>query len=421
MIQTHDNLQVSPNRSMQSRRESLRIALTTGNFGYIHDGASHALNLLVENLQATGNDVRVYAPLADQCPSPRQVPLISVPSIAIPGRSEYRLALGLPRAQKLDMLDFAPDVIHVSAPDMLGFAALRLARRFDIPVVASLHTRFETYLEHYRLGWLRPMMEQRLRSFYRQADLVLVPTRALKDSFVAEGLGDKVRLWSRGVNHAKFNPAHRDLDWRRSLGFRDEDCVVLFFGRLVREKGTNVFAETIQQLAQSGTRVKTLIVGDGPELHNLRKRLPGAVFTGFLSGGALSRATASSDVLVNPSRSEAFGNVNLEAMASGVAVVTADEGNSRELIAHDKSGLLCTTPGSDGYVEAVCRLVRDPSLRRQLGEAGRGVSTAYHWNTILDGVENSYREAIHIRAQPVTRCSDPGRVLLEPLVGRTGL
>ena len=396
----------NPHKNSPAAEAKLRIALMTGNFGYIHDGVSHTLNHLVDNLLAAGNEVQVYTPLAEACPSRSDVSVISVPSVSIPRRPEYRLALGLPRPQQQGLIAFAPDVLHVSTPDMLGFAALGFARRHGIPVVASLHTRFETYLEYYRLGWLRPLIEQRQRAFYRQADVVLVPTRALKDSFVAQGLGRKVRLWSRGVDHAKFNPSHRDMEWRRSLGFRDNDCVVMFFGRLVREKGTEVFIETVQQLAKSGVELKVLVVGDGPELHRLVRLLPDAAFTGFLEGSALSRAVASADILLNPSRSEAFGNVNLEAMAARLAVVAADEGNSRELIEHEKSGLLSRTTGSDGYVEGVCRLVRDRALRRRLGDAALRVSAKHQWKAILDGVASAYQEAIQLDAKSFSRFTE---------------
>lgn len=393
----------NPHQTSPVAQAQLRIALMTGNFGYIHDGASHTLNHLVGNLLSAGNEVQVYTPLAEACPSRSDVELISVPSVSIPRRREYRFSLGLPRLQKQGLLEFAPDVVHVSTPDMLGFAALRFARLHGIPVVASLHTRFETYLEYYRLGWLRPLIEQRQRVFYRQADVVLVPTRALKDSFIAQGFGREVRLWSRGVDNEKFDPSHRDMAWRRSLGFRDNDSVVLFFGRLVREKGTEVFIEVIQQLRHSGVEHKVMVVGDGPEMHRLVRHLPDAAFTGFVEGSALSRAVASADILLNPSRSEAFGNVNLEAMASGLAVVAADEGNSRELIEHERSGLLSRTIGSDGYVESLCRLVRDGLMRRRLGEAAQRVSANYQWKAILDGVVTAYHEAIQIHASSPTR------------------
>ena len=380
----------------------------TGNFGYIHDGVSHTLNHLVDNLLATGNRVQVYAPLAEASPARPNVSLFSVPSVSIPKRPEYRLALGLTRMQRESVLMFTPDVVHVSTPDMLGFAALRLARRHKIPVVASLHTRFETYLEFYRLGWLRPLVERQLCAFYRQADIILVPTRALKDELAQQGLEHKVRIWSRGVDHVRYGPSHRNLEWRRSLGFRDTDCVIMFFGRLVREKGTEVFIETVKRLRQSGADVKVLVVGDGPEMHRLVSQLPDAVFTGFLEGKALSRAVASADIFLNPSRSEAFGNVNLEAMAAGLAVVAADEGNSREMIEHKKNGLLSQTAGSDGYVEHVEKLICDRALRRRLGEAAQRVSARYQWKEILDGVEAAYREAIRARAGHSNRCAANG-------------
>ncbi len=376
---------------------AMRIALVTGNFGYIRDGASQALNLLVDHLSRAGHIVRVYTPAAAECAVAAGATLVSIPSIKIPRRSEYRLALGLPRAQRRDLVSFRPDVLHLAAPDLLGFAALRLAERCGWPVIASLHTRFETYLEFYKLGWLRPLVEQRLHAFYRRADLVLAPTRSLCDDFASQGLGAKVRLWSRGVDRSRFDPQRRDPEWRRARGFRDDDIVLLFFGRLVREKGTQTFVDTVRLLRARGFAARVLIVGDGPERHSLAGHLPDAEFTGFLTGDELGRALASSDIFVNPSRSEAFGNVNLEAMAAGLAIVTADEGSSRELIEHERTGLLCAPGGAEGYADAVSRLVRDVPLQRRLGSAARRASEAYQWEHIFGSVIAAYREAVQRR------------------------
>lgn len=395
----------------------MRVALFTGNFGYIRDGASQALRLLVDHLVRAGHIVRVYSPAAALCPALDHVSIVSVPSIRMPPRPEYRLALGLPAAQRSDLRGFKPDVLHLSAPDFLGFAALRLAERERLPVVASLHTRFETYLEHYRLGWLRTLAEQRLHTFYSRADFILSPTRFLSDALAEQGLGPKVRLWSRGVDRVRFHPRNRDLSWRRERGFRDEDTVLLFFGRLVREKGTQVFADTVRLLHARGVMVRVLVVGDGPERRSLARRLPDAAYVGFLSGDELGRAVASADIFVNPSRSEAFGNVNLEAMSAGLAIITADEYSSRELIEHEKTGLLCAANGAEGYADAVVRLMHDSALRVRLGSAARQASEARDWAHVFGGVTAAYHEAIQQRTAIAYEPHDTARNTSAPQSG----
>lgn len=375
----------------------MRIALFTGNFGYVHDGASYALNLLVSHLENSGHAVRIYSPAGELCSRNGPSTIVSVPSIRIPMRREYRLALGLPQAQRRDLLSFRPDVLHLSAPDPLGLTALGVARKERWPVVASLHTRFETYLEYYGLGWLRPFVERRLLDFYRKSDLILSPTRFVSEFLAQQGLGSKVMLWSSGVDGNKFNPRNRDLSWRRARGFTDEDIVLLFLGRLVREKETHLFADTVSLLRRQGIKARALVIGEGPERRALTDRLPDAEYTGFLSGEELGRAVASADIFVNPSRSEAFGNVNLEAMAAGLAIVLADEGNSRELIDHGRTGLLCAAKNAEGYAAAVRQLVSNMALRHRLGTAARLASERYSWDRGLDGVIRSYREAVRRR------------------------
>ncbi|MEG8020575.1 glycosyltransferase [Sphingomonas aerolata] len=197
-----------------------RIALFSGNYNYLRDGANQALNRLVGYLESGGVDVRVYSPTS---PRPAFAPagtLVSVPSVRIPGRGEYRLGLGLPAAVRRDVERFRPDIVHLSAPDWTGVAAQRLARTMGIPVVASLHTRFETYAQFYGAGLIRPMMERHLDRFYTGSDAILVPTPPIAAEFSAKGLGERTRLWGRGVDRDAFSPRHRDLAWRRRHGHR---------------------------------------------------------------------------------------------------------------------------------------------------------------------------------------------------------
>lgn len=368
----------------------MRIALFSGNYNCVRDGANRALNRLVDHLLARGATVRVYSPtIADPAFAPAGE-LVSVPSVPIPGRSEFRIALGLPRQVRADVERFAPNIVHVSAPDLLGTGAQKLARQLGIPVVASLHTRFETYFDYYGLGALRGLGERHLRRFYRASDHVLAPNTASAESLVAMGVprGD-IAIWGRGVDPRSFSPALRDLNWRRAQGYRDDEVVPLFFGRLVIEKGITAFADTIRLLRERGHPLRPLIVGTGPAEARFRALLPDAVFTGHLDGAALGRAVASADILINPSTTEAFGNVNLEAMASGLAVVSADVGSARALIVSGRSGLL-TEPTPANLANATGHLIDRPDLRFALALEAHRAAGMHRWPEILDRVLLSY-------------------------------
>ena len=379
----------------------LRVALCSGNYNYTVDGANRTLNRLVRHLEAVeGATVRVYSPTSPTPAFRAAGELVSVPSIRIPFRSDYRFALGLPAARSREIAAFAPDVIHLSSPDLLSQGALRLARRLGVPVVASVHTLFGSYLDYYGLAWLRPPLERRLRAFYRGCDFVLAPTPALAEELEADGLEGRVRVWSRGVDRDLFDPSRRSRAWRAHHGF-DDRPVVLFFGRLVKEKGLAVFADAVDRLERRGLRPQVLVVGDGPARGCFQERLPGAVFTGFLSGEAMATAVASADILLNPSATEAFGNVTLEAMASGLAPICADTPSSRTLVRDGATGLICEARDVDGFAGAVERLLAEPGLLRALGRAAREQSLDRDWGAILSGVAAVYREAIALRqAEP---------------------
>ncbi len=204
----------------------------------------------------------------------------------------------------------------------------------------------------------------------------------------------RIAIWSRGVDENVFSPTRRSLQWRQQIGFNDDDIVVLFFGRLVREKGVATFIQVINQLQASGFRHQVLVVGTGPAESELRAGLPMAIFTGELEGAQLGRAVASADILLNPSHTEAFGNVNLEAMASGLAIVSADVGSAQALVEHETTGLLCATEPA-AFARAVQRLIKSPALRSNIAEAALTASKAYRWANILTEVGESYRQLLN--------------------------
>ncbi len=372
--------------------EGLRIALFSGNYNCVRDGANRALNRLVAHLLDRGAAVRVYSPTVRTPAFAPAGDLVSVPSIRIPGRSEYRLATGLPAAIRDDVRAFAPTHVHVSCPDFLGGRAQALARSLGVPIVASMHTRFETYPSYYHLDFLTPAIRRRLRNFYASCDLVLAPNPPMAESLGGLGVAaERLRIWGRGVDREQFNPARRSAAWRRAQDYAEDETMLLFFGRLVQEKGFDVFAATMNELARRGRTLRPLVVGDGPARPKFESQLPGAHFTGHLDGEALARAVASADILVNPSTTEAFGNVNLEAMAAGLAVVSADVGSARALIEHGRSGLLVPPEDVPAYADAVEALIDSPRRRRALAQAALGISATYDWTDILDSVILSYR------------------------------
>ena len=387
---TEERLTSRPNADRPAR-----IALFSGNYNCTLDGANKTLNRLVDHLQAQADvEVRIYSPTS---PQPAFAPvgeLVSVPSFRIPMRPDYRIALGLPPAMQRDVRAFKPDLIHLSAPDLLGSAALSLARRLNVPVVASLHTHFDSYLDYYGLGWLKPIVQSRLRAFYAGCDYVLAPTPSIAEQLRIDAPSARVRVWARGVDPKLFNPARRCQTWRHRHGFSDNRPVVVFLGRVVMEKGLACFAETILSLERTCGPVQVLVIGDGPALPWFKEKLPGAVFTGFLSGEALATALASGDIFLNPSHTETFGNVNLEAMASGLAMVCADAPNTRSLVRQDRSGILCRPQDPQAFHDAILSLMDDPSARQAMGREAFLMSTSYRWSQILDEIVEIYREAL---------------------------
>jgi glycosyltransferase involved in cell wall biosynthesis len=372
----------------------LRVALFSGNYNYTLDGANKTLNRLVGHLlNEAGFQVRIYSPTTAQPAFAAVGDLVSAPSVPIPLRPDYRMALGMPARVRRDVEAFRPDVIHVSSPDPLGEAAIRLAQRHNLPVVASVHTHFDDYLDYYALDWLKPYLKSRVQAFYEGCDYVLAPTRAIADELLAAGAPGRVRVWARGVDRDLFNPERRSAAWRRAQGF-DQRPVIAFLGRLVMEKGLGVFVDTVRRLERTQGPVSVQVMGDGPAAAWFKERLPHASFTGFLGGEALATAVASADLLFNPSTTETFGNVNLEAMASGLPVVCADVPNSRTLVQHGRSGLLCAPNDPQSYAEAITSLLTDDVLRGQMGREALNQSAAYRWSQILDQTVDVYCEAV---------------------------
>jgi glycosyltransferase involved in cell wall biosynthesis len=373
----------------------LRVALFSGNYNYVRDGANQALNLLVGHLLARGVAVRVYSPTVDEPAFAATGELVSVPSWALPGgRGEYRLAKGLPQTIRDDLAAFAPNLVHVSAPETLGHRAVSWAREQGLPTIASLHTRFETYPRYYGLTAVEPLIVKLLTRFYNRVDRVLTPGRSMAELIGRWGVTTPVSIWSRGVDHDRFNPGRRSLEWRRSLGLTDDEVALGFLGRLVLEKGLDIFADVSAALTTRGVRHRVLVIGDGPARDWFAQRVPDAAFAGFQRGDDLGRAVASMDLFFNPSVTETFGNVTLEAMACGVPVVAARATGAVDLVEDGVTGFLVPPRDADAYADAIERYVADDQMRHAAGAAGHAKAQGYVWDAVNEAVVDAYLEVM---------------------------
>ena len=374
--------------------EEIRVALVSGNYNCVRDGANKALNRLVGYLLRQGVHVRVYSPTIDEPAFEPTGDLVSLPSVPIPGRSEYRVSLGLPARIRKDLAEFNPNIVHVSSPDISAHRAVTWARRRGIPAIASVHTRFDTYLAYYNLQNLEPMVRAILRRLYLRCDAIVAPSESMSAVLSAQRMNRDISIWTRGVDREQFNPERRSMEWRRSVGLADDELVVLFLGRLVMEKALDVFSDAMDVLSEKKIRHRILIVGDGPARPWLEERLPDAVYAGHLMGDELARAVASADVMVNPSITEAFGNVTLEAMASGLPVIAVNATGATNLVTHGKTGFLAEPGDYETIADELATYARKPETRRKHGLAGLKVAQGRDWDQINSAVLHTYSRVI---------------------------
>jgi len=349
-----------------------RIALFTGNYNHIADGVSLTLNRLVAYLLDEGADIRIFAPTIDKPAIDHAGELIAVKSLAAPGRPEYQIALGLDRRARKALEDFQPEIVHIATPDFLGRAALRWAKERYLPVLATYHTHFASYLDYYKLGILEKGLWNSLRKFYKKCDATYVPSQSMIDVLNQHGLDHNLSVWARGIEQDKFGPEKYSLEFRKKLGFAEDDIIFTFISRLVWEKGLQVFVDVVDKMKQESLAHRSLIVGDGPAMKELRQKLPDTVFTGKLFGEDLAAAYASSDIFLFPSESETFGNVTLEAMASGLPCVVAD------------------ATGSKSFYQFTRDLIVDKKLREKMGRRAQERSLEFSWDVILSQMKDNY-------------------------------
>ncbi len=376
----------------------LRIALFSGNYNYVRDGANQALNRLVGYLLSQGAAVRIYSPTVEKPAFAPTGDLVSVPSVAIPNRPEYRIPLSMSRSARRDLEAFNPNILHIASPDRASRQAVKWAQKRHLPVLCSVHTRFETYFRYYNLSFVEPLIEAWIRRLYRKCDALVAPSESFAQVLRQQRMNYDIDIWSRGVDREIFDPSRRDMAWRRGQAMADQLPVIGFLGRLVMEKGLDVFSDAIDQLKRRNVPHQVMVIGDGPARLWFESRIPDAKFVGFQVGTDLGRAVASMDMFFNPSVTEAFGNVTLEAMASGLPVVAAKATGSQSLVVDKMSGRLITPGAINQFADALQAYCVDEDLRLRHGAAGQQRSLDYSWDAINQTVADTYLRLIRQKA-----------------------
>lgn len=378
--------------------KDLRVALFTGNYNHISDGVSLTLNRLVKYLESQNIEILVFGPSVKNPVIKHSGELIVTPSIPmlVPGRSEYRIATHLSKEAKLRLEAFKPTLIHIATPDGLGNGALKWGLEHKIPIVSSYHTHFISYAKYYAF-FLMPILswaKRRMIKFYKKTEQVYVPTQSMIEELEREGIIADMRIWARGIDLELFNPSKREMEWRRSIGFSDDEIVVTFVSRLVWEKELGTYIKAVKNLKKINPKVRALVVGNGPAQAEAEELLPEAHFTGFIKGDELARAYASSDIFFFPSHTETFGNVTLEAMASGLPCLVADAIGSKSLVKHGVNGFWAEKESVTDFTEKLKIIVEDDDRRLEMGTKSREFSLGYKWDDINAGLLNNYKEAL---------------------------
>lgn len=378
----------------------LRLALFTDTFTPQVNGVARTLERLAHAVESRGGAVRIDTV---EDPDVRAMPRERRwPSSAFWAYPQLRIAAPTKAAVLDGLRAFRPTLIHAATPFGVGLAGRAAARALGVPLVTSYHTSFTEYLRHYRLTALDTVAWPFLRWFHNSGARTFAPSQLVaRDLEAREFRG--LRVWGRGVDPLRFHPRFRSADMRRAMGADERDLVVAYVGRLAPEKGIQVAMEGLQQVAaQGGGRLRVAVAGDGPDEARCRAIAPqGTWFAGTLRGEALSQFYASADLFVFPSTTETFGNVVLEAMASGLPVVAPDVGATLEL-ANAQTAQLFRGGDASSLAEAVLRLMGDAPRRAQLRDAGLEVAASRSWDAVWDGL---FREYLLVLAEASRRAA----------------
>jgi phosphatidylinositol alpha 1,6-mannosyltransferase len=372
----------------------MKVAVVSESFLPHINGVTGSVLQVLRHLRRTGHEAQVIAP-GDAPSACEGFEVVALPSVGFPGYPQVRVPLVVASRLVRELERFAPDVIHLASPFVLGGQVMRAAASLDIPVVAIYQTDVAGFALRYGLTAASNAAWRRIRSIHERAQVTLAPSPTAARNLTSHGI-PRVQVWPRGVDTGAFSPVHRDEGLRSAFvssadpGERTPggQVIVGFVGRLAAEKQV----EDLVVLADL-PGVKIVVIGDGPERERLAKRLPQAHFTGALTGLELSRAVASLDVFVHPGPYETFCQAAQEAMASGVPVVAVGAGGLRDLVDSSRTGWLYAPGDLSAMRSHVADLAGDQTKRQAMGAAAHQAVRARTWPVVCDRLLGHYDEA----------------------------
>ena len=354
----------------------LHVELVTETYPPDVNGVALTVQSLESGLRALGHKVALVRTEHDEDGPARHDELLTIAGAPLPRYPGLRF--GLPAGRRLEARwrRHRPDAIYVATEGPLGWSALRTANRLGIPVATGFHTRFDDYVGRYGAAFLAPWVLGWLRRFHNRGDATLVPTRELQLQLRAHGFTRVERL-ARAVDTRQFHPGWRDPPLRARWGLAEDEIAVLCVGRLAIEKNLGLALRAFRAIRARLPGARLVLVGDGPLRAALQHANPDLVFAGTLRGDELSRHYASADLFLFPSLSETFGNVTLEAMASGLPCVAFDTGAAREHLIDQLHGALVAPGDEAGFIRAAVAVASSGSLYLR-GEAARAAVGRLH-------------------------------------------
>lgn len=367
----------------------MKLSIVTDTFPPDINGVAMTLERLSAGLLARGHSVEVIRPRThgfSNSTSQDGFSEIGLPGMILPGYPMAGIGCAPPRFFLNRWRRQRPDIIYIATEALLGFSALRAARKLKIPVVSGYHTHFPRYLSGYRLGLLGPLVRKWLRHFHNATDCTLVPTEDTRRELMAQGFRN-LEILERGVDTALFNPERRDPGLRTRWGAGPADPVLLHTGRIAVEKNIGLVFQAWEMAKVHFPNTKLVMVGDGPQRSAWQAKYPDAVWTGFLSGVELAEATASADVLLFPSRSETFGNVLLEGMASRLVTVSYHQAASRRFIQPGVNGYASLRENDDAWLQQFLNALRGRRRWPAIAEAARLAVQPQSWPRITQDFE----------------------------------
>jgi glycosyltransferase involved in cell wall biosynthesis len=375
-----------PTWSRHDVAKQRHICIVTETYPPEINGVALTLAHLVEGLRLQDHAVSVVRPRQRSFDGPScsyDSTVTLVPGLPLPGYKGLHVGLPASGVLRRCWTRQRPDVVYVATEGPLGWSAVRTTQRLGIPVFSGFHTNFQSYSEHYHLGWLRFLILRYLCGFHNRTIGTIVGSADLRDRLQTIGLKN-VSVIGRGVDSRLFTPKRRSSALRRLWCASEDDLVVLYVGRLAPEKNLGLAIESYRAMQRVNNAVKFVIVGDGPLRAALQKKHPDLIFCGVHTGEELARRYASADVFLFPSETETFGNVALEAMASGLVVLAYNYAAARMHITHGETGMLVPYGDSKAFVGAAGKLAHDPQSLAKIRRQARAHAASLDWQRVVD-------------------------------------